>query len=267
MDPLSALVLGLVQGLTEFLPISSSGHLALGEWLLGVESQDLAFVVFVHFGTMLATLTAFRREVAAMLLSGGRFATRKTTWADPNLNLLVFIVVGTIPAAAVGLLFEERIETIFSSPLTVSAMLLLTGLILWFTRYLKAGDRAIGWREAIAVGCAQALAILPGISRSGTTISAALYGRVKKARAVEFSFLLALPAILGATLLKVWDLIQSPPAGEAYLPLVLGTLAAYASGYAAILLLLRIVRRGKLYLFSYYCWALGLLAALWFLLS
>ena len=167
MDSLSALMLGLLQGLTEFLPISSSGHLVLAEWLLGIESQDLAFVVFVHFGTMLATVTAFRREVARMLLAGGRFAARKTTWADPNLRLLVFIVVGTIPAAVVGLLFEERIESIFSNPLLVSGMLLLTGLILWFTRYLKAGTKAISWRETIAIGCAQALAIMPGISRSG----------------------------------------------------------------------------------------------------
>lgn len=267
MDSFSALMLGLLQGLTEFLPISSSGHLVLAEWLLGIESQDLAFVVFVHFGTMLATLTAFRREVARMLLAGGRFAVRRATWADPDLRLLVFIIVGTIPAALVGLLFEERIEAIFSSPLTVSGMLLLTGLILWFTRYLKAGARAIGWRETIAVGCAQALAILPGISRSGATISTALYGKVNKAAAVEFSFLLALPAILGATLLQVLDLFQTPPAAETYVPLVLGTLTAYLSGYGAILLLLRAVRKGKLYLFSFYCWAVGLLAALWFLLS
>ena len=267
MDSFSALVLGLLQGLTEFLPISSSGHLVLAEWLLGIESQDLAFVVFVHFGTMLATVTAFRREVAGMLLAGGRFAARRTTWADPNLRLLVFIIVGTIPAAVVGLLFEEHIEVVFSNPLLVSGMLLLTGLILWFTRSLKAGTRAIGWRETITVGLAQALAILPGISRSGVTISAALYRDVNKAGAVEFSFLLALPAILGATLLKVIDLFQNPPPAGAYLPLLLGTVAAYVSGYAAIIFLLQAVRRGKLYLFSFYCWAVGLLAALWFLLS
>jgi len=265
VDSFSALMLGLLQGLTEFLPISSSGHLVLAEWLLGIESQDLAFVVFVHFGTMLATVTAFRKEVARMLLAGGRFAVRQNTWADPNLRLLAFIIVGTIPAALVGLLFEERIETIFSSPLIVSGMLLVTGTILWFTRYLRAGRKTIGWRETIAIGCAQALAILPGISRSGSTICAALYGKVNKAAAVEFSFLLALPAILGATLLKILDLFQRPPAAEAYLPLLVGTLAAYVSGYGAIIFLLRAVRKGKLYLFSFYCWAVGLLAALWFL--
>jgi undecaprenyl-diphosphatase len=263
----SALLLGLVQGLTEFLPISSSGHLVLAEWLLGIRSQDLAFIVFVHFGTMLATVTVFRAEVAGMLLAGGRFIARRTTWADPDLRLLIFIIIGTIPAALVGLLLEERIESIFSSPLTVGGMLLVTGLILWCTRYLRAGERAIGWRETIVVGCAQALAILPGISRSGTTISAALYGKVNKAKAVEFSFLLALPAILGATLLKAVDLLHRPPPAETYVPLILGTLAAYVSGYAAILFLLRAVRRGKLYLFSYYCWAVGLLAMLMFLRS
>jgi undecaprenyl-diphosphatase len=265
VEPLSALLLGLLQGLTEFLPVSSSGHLVLAERLLGVESQDLAFVVFVHFGTMLATVTAFRREVVRILLAGGRFVAGRATWSDPHLRMFGYILVGTVPAAAVGLLFEKRIETIFSRPLIVSGMLLLTGLILWFTRYLTAGSKSIGWRKAIAIGCAQALAILPGISRSGATISAALYGKVEKTRAVAFSFLLALPAILGATILKVFDLLERPPSAEAFVPLGIGTLAAYLSGYVAILFLLRAVRRGKLHVFSYYCWAVGLLGLLLFL--
>jgi len=265
MEPLSALILGFIQGLTEFLPISSSGHLVLAERLLGIESQDLAFVVFVHFGTLLATVTAFRREVGGVLLAGGRFVIGKSTWSDPHLRLLGYILLGTVPAAAVGLLFEASIETVFSSPLFVSCMLLVTGLILWFTRYVPAGEKSIGWRETIAVGCAQALAILPGISRSGATICTALFGKVNKARAVEFSFLLALPAILGATILKVFDLIDKPPAAGDIMPLVIGTLTAYFSGYAAILFLLRAVRRGKLHLFSYYCWAVGLSGVLLFL--
>jgi undecaprenyl-diphosphatase len=265
VEPLTAFLLGLIQGLTEFLPISSSGHLVLAERLLHIEHQDLAFIVFVHFGTMLATITAFRREVVSILRSGGRFAVGRTTWSDPYLRILVFILLGTIPAAVVGLLFEERIEAVFSNPLIVSCMLLITGLILWFTRYLTAGKKAIGVLETIAVGCAQALAILPGISRSGATICAALYGKVEKTTAVEFSFLLALPAILGATGLKVLDLFHRPPTGEAAVSLLIGLLTAYLSGYVAIVFLLRAVRQGKLHLFSYYCWALGFTGLLWVL--
>ena len=259
MSTFDALLLGFLQGLTEFLPISSSGHLALAESLLGLGGDDLAFVVFVHFGTLLATVTAFWPDVWRMLASGGRFVVGRGIQGDPHLRLLSLILVGSVPAVTVGLLFEEEVGKIFSSPTLVSAMLVVTGLILWLTRYVRAGERAMGIWAAILVGCAQAVAILPGISRSGATISAALAQKMNREKAVEFSFLLALPVILAATALKAVDLWKEHPRSATLISLFLGTLAAYISGYVAIKILLRVVRKGKLSYFAFYCWAVGLL--------
>lgn len=259
MSAFHSVLLGLLQGLTEFLPISSSGHLVLAERLLGLRGEDLAFVVFVHFGTLLATVTAFWSRVWQMVVSCGRFVMGRSARGDPQLRLVSLILVGSIPAAMVGLLFEKGVERAFSSPTVVSSMLVVTGLFLWLTRYVRAGDRAMRVRGAILVGCAQALAILPGISRSGATISAALFQKVDRGSAVEFSFLLALPAILGATALKVVDMWRSPPCLAALTSLFLGTTAAYFSGYVAIKILLKVVRKGKLGYFAFYCWAVGLL--------
>jgi undecaprenyl-diphosphatase len=172
---------------------------------------------------------------------------------------LGLILVASIPAAMVGLLFEQAVEQAFSNPVLVSAMLLVTGFILWLTRYVPTETRVMKIRTAILVGCSQALAILPGISRSGVTIGAALFRKVDRGRAVEFSFLLALPAILGATVLKAVQLYRACPSRAALTSLILGTLTAYISGYLAIKVLLRIVRRGKLHFFAIYCWAAGLL--------
>lgn len=259
MSVFQSLLLGLLQGLTEFLPISSSGHLVLAERLLGFRGADLGFVVFVHFGTFLATVTAFWPEIWHMLGSGGRFVVRRGVSGDPHLRLLGLILVASIPAAVVGLLFEQGVEQVFSNPALVSAMLLVTGLILWLTRYVPTEVRIMKIWAAMLVGCAQALAILPGISRSGATIGAALFQKVDRGRAVEFSFLLALPAIFGATVLKAVQLSRSSPSRAALTSLILGALAAYISGYWAIKVLLRVVRRGKLHFFAIYCWAAGLL--------
>lgn len=260
MSVFHSLLLGILQGLTEFLPISSSGHLVLAERLLGLRGDDLSFVIFVHFGTLLATVTAFWTQIRQMAISSGRFMLRRHVPGDAHLRLVGLILIGSIPAAIIGLLFQEGVEKVFSSTIFVSIMLLLTGLILWLTHYVAAGKRFVGIRESILVGCAQALAILPGISRSGATIGAALFQKVERGKAVEFSFLLALPAILGATALKTVDLLKLPPSSAALVSLCLGTLAAYLSGYAAIKFLLRVVRRGKLRYFAFYCWTVGLLA-------
>jgi len=262
MAPLTAILLGLLQGLTEFLPISSSGHLVLAEKLLGLKGQDLTFVVFVHFGTLLSTVTVFWPQVWRMVHSSGLFLVGQGSRKDPHLQLAGCILVGTIPAAIVGLLFEDSIERIFSNALFVSCMLLLTGLILWLTQYVSAGEKAPGLRQSILVGCAQAVAILPGISRSGATVSAALFQHLERVKAVEFSFLLALPAILGATALKAIDLMKSPPPSANILSLLLGTLVAYLSGYLTIKAFLKVVRQGKLRYFSLYCWAVGLVGLL-----
>ena len=260
MSAIESLLLGLLQGLTEFLPISSSGHLVLAEHLLGLGGEDLAFVVFVHFGTLLATVTAFWTDVRSMVVSSGRFVVGRGVRGDPYLRLVGLILLGSVPTVVVGSLFKGSVEKTFCSSIFVSAMLIFTGLILWLTHYVRTGEKAIGVRGAILIGCAQALAILPGISRSGATIGAALFQGVNKDRAVKFSFLLALPAIFGATALKTVDLWRSPPSSSAFISLFLGTMAAYISGYAAIKVLLKVVRRGKLCYFAFYCWAVGLMS-------
>ena len=263
MSILNAIILGLLQGLTEFLPISSSGHLVLFKDLLGVDDPAVFFIVSVHFGTLLAVLTVFWRlavNIAVSLFKGiaaGRGASARLK-SDRYFKLAVLIIIGSLPAGLLGVLLDRRIELAFSSPTLTAFMLLVTGLILWPTRYAKSHGRQVSYKGSLLIGAAQAFAMLPGISRSGATISTGLYCGVEANQAVEFSFLLALPAILGATLLKARELLVGPPQSLPILPIFLGTVVAYLSGYLAIKWLLRIVRRGRLDWFSYYCWAVGL---------
>ena len=263
-----AFILGIVQGLTEFLPVSSSGHLVLGKALLGIPEQGIAFEVFVHFGTLLAVLTSFRHDVAELVKAFFSIFRKSTREAglkskyheDSVLRLLVYIVVATIPAVIVGLWFEEPIETAFNSPRLVGITLMITGLILLATRFIARAAANLTLRNTFIMGLAQAMAILPGISRSGSTISVGLFQKVSGDEAARFSFLLAIPAILGATLLKTLDLIETGLSTDFLLVLLIGTITSYVSGYIAIESLLRVVRRGKLYLFAPYCFLVGLIA-------
>ncbi len=264
MSILNAIILGLLQGLTEFLPVSSSGHLVLFKDLLGVDDPAVFFIVSVHFGTLLAVLTVFWRLIVNTIVSffKGIIAGREVPVrlnSDRYFKLAVLIIVGSLPAGLLGVLFNNWIESTFASSTLTALMLLVTGLILWPTRYLRSPSKQVGYKSSLVIGIAQAFAMLPGISRSGITISTGLYSGIKPDRAVEFSFLLALPAILGATLLKAHELLVAPPQDFPLYPIILGTAVAYISGYLAIKWLLGIVRRGRLDWFSYYCWTVGLI--------
>lgn len=270
MNPFKAAVLGIVQGLTEFLPISSSGHLVLGQTLLGVDESGIAFEVFVHFGTLLAVVSIFWNDIVKLALAFFSLFQPKTikngyhkSYAN-NLHFrwIWYLIFATIPAVFIWLLFEERIEFAFSNPHLVSIMLLVTGVILSATFFCKITNRPMGLWQSIAVGFAQAFAILPGISRSGSTISAALLLRVESNEAAKFSFLLAVPAIAGATLLKTVQLLSVPLETSFVVALIVGTITAYISGFFAIKLLLDIVRRGKLYWFAIYCFIVGIIGLL-----
>jgi len=257
-----SVVLGLVQGLTEFLPISSSGHLVFLRALLGFEGQGIAFEVFVHFGTGLAIITVFWGQICRLVAAAfrgiiGPGDISSKLKEDEHTRLVALIVIGSVPAAILGISLEDKIEQAFLNPPLVAVMLLLTGVVLWPTRYVKSAGRRVNYKDSILIGIAQAIAIIPGISRSGLTIAAGLYRNVDRSRAAEFSFLLALPAILGATFLNARKLLSNS-SPTAVLPLVVGTVVAYVSGYVAIRLLLGIVRRGRLDRFSYYCWVIGL---------
>ena len=270
-----ALILGLVQGLTEFLPVSSSGHLVLGGALLGVKSPGAGFEIFAHAGTLLAILLHYRRDLIGMASSAVHLR------ADEHGRLLLLVALGSIPAAAVGFGLGSRLEDLFDHPALAAAMLLVTGTFLLLLRLAPAGggstrtDPSLAadgtWirpeegnpvrpRSALVIGIAQAIAILPGISRSGSTIGTALFLGVDRSRAARFSFLLAVPALAGAALLKSIDVVRAPiPEGELTAWLV-GAAAAFGSGWLALRWLLKLVDRGRLDRFGFYCLAVGMIA-------
>lgn len=263
MDTFAAALLGLVQALTEFLPVSSSGHLVLGKALLGVKTAGgAAFEVAVHFGTLLSVMVLFRRDIAELTRAAFAVARAPASAArawreDPRVAEGVAIVLGCVPAGVIGILFEERLEAAFSDPRLVSAALLFTGAVLLATRFARPAQRPITLSVALAIGVAQALAILPGISRSGSTIAAALFLGVDRLSAGRFSFLLSVPVILGATLLKARDLLADPPGADVLGALAIGAAVSFVAGLGALALLMRLLRGGRFADFGWYCLAVG----------
>ncbi len=259
MTLLQALILGLVQGATEFLPVSSSGHLVLLPWLLGWPDPGLAFDVLVHWGTAVAVIVYFWRDWLA--LAGGAWcALRTRSLSDPNSRLVVWIVLGTIPGAIAGALLDDFFEMVFGEPAAAAAFLLVTAAFLaaaerWSQRRRALAD--IAWLDALLVGLAQAVAILPGISRSGSTISTGMARGLERPAAARFSFLLATPIILGAGALKLLDLVQGGVTALQLLPLAIGFVAALLTGLACIHWLLRYLSSRSLYPFALYCALVG----------
>jgi undecaprenyl-diphosphatase len=270
MNPFTAALLGLVQGLTEFLPISSSGHLVLAESLLGVRSQGIAFEVALHLATAGAVVLAYRKRIGLILKALPAAFTpqawRETPQSDPvqreNLFFALYVVLGTLPAGVIGIKFKDFFEEAFASPRLVAWMLLVTGLILFSSRLARhVKVKPLRWHRAILVGCAQAVAIIPGISRSGTTITSGLLLGLGPGRSAEFSFLLALPAILGASLLEAAEIFSGVDSIAAGIwSYTAGCVTAFFSGYLAIYFLLRVLQKGRLDRFAYYCFAVGLTA-------
>lgn len=263
-----AVALGVVQGLTEFLPVSSSGHLVLAQHLLGIREPQLVFDIAVHLGTLAAVPWAMRQEVAEVARGlwlwpralQGRLARPEDGAAA---RLAAWVALGTVPAALVGLLLNEPIEALFGSPRAVAVALALTGLLLWMAPVRPAGAvdlHGCGPACALAVGVAQALAVVPGISRSGATVTAGLWCGLNGADAARFSFLLSVPTILGAAVLGVFKAstgqLAAPPAGV----VAVGVLAAALTGYGAIAMLLDVLRRRRLRWFSLYLWVLAAVA-------
>lgn len=257
-----AIILGIVQGLTEFLPVSSSGHLVLGKYLLGLSEQGIEFEVIVHFGTLMAVLTAFYKDIFHLLKAFGQMFTQGPATLykrSSDFRMIIYIIIATIPTAIIGLLFEEKIETLFSDPKFACSMLIVTAAILFLTMFARKQDQQLSGVKAFLMGLAQTLAILPGISRSGSTISMGLFLKIDGNTAARFSFLMAIPAILGATVLKVSALFQAGISPEYFASLIAGMLAAYISGYLAIESMLGIVRKGKLFWFAPYCLIVGII--------
>ncbi len=269
MDLLEAVLLGVVQGLTEFLPVSSSGHLVLFQHLLGIEEPMLAFDISVHVGTLFAVIIYFYKDILDILKSLFRLvtllpdkkATAQLLESNTDIRMALLIIIGSVPTAILGLMFKEIAETLFSSVTIVGVTLLVTGLIIGCTKWTgKAGHgiRRFPVKSSLAIGIVQGLAIIPGISRSGSTIAAGMFLGLDRETAARFSFLLSIPAVAGAGLLGAKDLI-----GQSGLPLdviAIGTLTACVVGYVSLKLLVWMVRKGRLHFFAPYCAVLGILA-------
>ncbi len=250
-----ALLLGLVQGVTEFLPVSSDGHLAIAQHFLpGFQQPGILFDVLLHVGTLFAILLYFRREVALLLASPFRRDEEGLRYR----RLLGLIVAGSIPTAVIGLAFKNTVEALYDDMTVVAAMLLLNGTLLFLAARFRHGSRKeekLTLADALLTGAAQGAAILPGLSRSGSTIAALLMKGVEGETAVRFSFLLGLPAIAGAALLSLRDVDRLP---SAEIPLYLAGIAvAFCVGLCCIHLLLKLVRRRRLSGFAVYCWLAG----------
>lgn len=258
MTWIEALILGIVQGLTEFLPVSSSGHLEIATVLLQVESEEnLLFAVIVHAATALATIVVFKNDLWDLIKGLFRFEWNES-W-----QFSLKIILSMIPVGVVGVFYEDQITALFTGNLLlVGCMLLVTAALLFFTHFKKSNTRPVSWLDAIIIGIAQAIAILPGISRSGSTIATALILGVDKEKATRFSFLMVLIPILGASLLKLKDYAEAPSEfeGLSLSAMIFGFSAAFVAGYIACKWMLGIVRKGKLTYFAIYCLIVGLIA-------
>jgi undecaprenyl-diphosphatase len=236
-----AIVLGILQGLGEFLPISSSGHLIVAPWLFGWPDSGLSFDVALHLGTLVAVAAAFWKDWIRLITAFFRALPAGRVLQDPDARLLVYLALASVPGAIAGLLLEKWADTVFRSPALVATMMALMGLVLWLAdrRANRSAGEAVSLRDALLIGCAQALAIVPGTSRSGATIAAALFLGHRREGAARFSFLLALPITAGAALVKVPHLLRD---GSDHGPVLAGMLAAAVAGFLAIRLLLSYVR-------------------------
>ncbi|MBW6513923.1 MAG: undecaprenyl-diphosphate phosphatase [Candidatus Syntrophosphaera sp.] len=261
MNFFSAVLLGILQGLTEFLPVSSSGHLVLAQHFFGVETGgDILFEVFLHLGTLLAVMIFFRKKLWSLLVSLLNWKNTLRHQAHRhNRTLVLYLIVASIVTASMYLIFGDVFESLYGKPLVVAFMLILTGSIIFFSDKVRSGGvpaSQMGLIRGIIIGFVQGLAIIPGISRSGSTISAALFSGVKRRDAAEFSFLLSIPAILGANLVS---LVKFQELGASQLGVYLGGfLAAFIAGYLVIAILIRLIVNARLKYFSFYCWALAL---------
>jgi undecaprenyl-diphosphatase len=273
LDFLHAALLGVVQGLTEFLPVSSSGHLVLFQNLFGFHEPELFFDICLHMGTLVAIFLVFWKEILTILTTLFQLPVlvRKAGGMKPlfesneSVRIALLIIIGSIPTGILGVCFQSIADQLFSSLRIVGGMLVVTGILLWITRRHAALGRpiaAVTLKDALIIGVVQGLAIIPGVSRSGSTISAALLLGVDREVAGRYSFLLSIPAIIGALVMGLdADMLQKSSAGVNVL--FLGTAMASIVGYVSLVVLMRLVKKGKLSVFAPYCWGVGTLAILY----
>jgi len=269
MQPFEAIILGAVQGLTEFLPVSSSGHLVISQYLFNLKEPEVLFDVGVHMGTLVAVIIFFRKDLYCIIDSILSFlkGALKTNVSfadaiqDINIKLAFLIIVGTIPTGILGLIFHKIVGRIFSSVVLVGLMLIVTGLLLTITVWIKNNDKSIkqfSFKEALIIGLMQGISILPGISRSGSTIAVGLFLGLERETSARFSFLLSIPAIIGAGILELKDISTVP--SDQIVSMLIGAFTSCLVGYGALGFLLFIVKKGRLHFFAPYCFAVGIIA-------
>ncbi|MGE5586945.1 MAG: undecaprenyl-diphosphate phosphatase [Clostridia bacterium] len=278
MDVVKAVVLGMVQGLTEFLPVSSSGHLVIAREILKAREALVSFDVLVHLGTLVSVVVVLRREVARVVAAAigiARDVARGTSLGkavsrDDWRRTVSLIVVASVPTAFIGLALEPAVERLFASKFAVGAFLVATGLVLWIGDRVNAGETPLGRLGplgALCVGVAQGLAVAPGFSRSGATISTCLLLGLRRDDAARFSFLLSIPVILGASVLELPDLVKVGLTKGFAAPFLAGAAASVVSGYVAIHLVFSALRRGRFMVFAVYTWLVGAAVMAWALLA
>ena len=247
---LNVTLLALLQGVAEFLPISSSGHLVIGQHLLGMKDAGLQLDVFLHGGTLLSVFVFYRKTILRILV-------------ERDWEFLAKLLLSALPAVLVYFVFRKKIDALFENAKMVGALLMFTGAVLFGTRLLPTGDKAVSFGRALWMGAMQAVALLPGVSRSGMTLAAARIGRVDAEKAAEFSFLMSAPLIMGGVLLEILKICRGVEAAEAESTgwglLIWGAVFAAVTGYLSLMLLIKVLKGSKFWLFGPYCFIAGLL--------
>jgi len=263
MPLLQVVILALIQGIAEFLPISSSAHLIIAPWLLGWNDPGLTFDVALHVGTLVAVVAYFFRSWVQIILHGFgiQYGTDETLRQNPR--LLWLLIIGTIPGGVAGFLFEKQAESTFRSPLLIGAMMILMGVVMWVAERMGKRQRnlgAVNTTDSLTIGAAQALALIPGVSRSGVTITAGLFRNLDRVAAARFSFLLATPIIAGAAMKKLYDVIKHGGIPvDMHMPFAVGIVVSGLSGLAVIAFFLQFLQRRGLYFFVYYRLVFGII--------
>ncbi|NIK77833.1 undecaprenyl-diphosphatase [Paenibacillus castaneae] len=258
---LKYLVLGIVQGATEPIPVSSSGHLIIAQRLLGIEQKGLTFEILTNTASLIAIGYIFRKDIVRLIVNTIRFIQTRNHTYKSDFNFALYVVVGTIPAVIIGLLFKDQIESYFSSVRTVAVSLLITGVALWLIRNLRGRKRDgdLTLKDALIVGLAQAVALIPGISRSGSTVITSIAVGMKQETALRFSFMLYIPVSLGGLVLGISDIASDPDRSTLAIPYIIAFLATLIVTYFAMKWFMNIMAKGNLIYFAYYCFAAGTL--------
>jgi undecaprenyl-diphosphatase len=257
-------LLGFIQGITEPIPISSSGHLVLAQHMFGLEVKGLSFEILMNFASLLAVLLIYRQDLIRLTTNGLHYISKRDQRSKDDFMFIIYLIVGTIPAGIIGLLYGDFIGEKLKDPKIIGVTLIVTGIALWLIRNLRGrrNDGDLTMRDAIIVGLAQAVALIPGISRSGATIVAAMGVGMKQETALRYSFLLYIPISAGVMLLSISDILEDPRIGELWIPYIVSFLISLIASYYSLKWLMGIMARGNLKYFAIYCFIVGPLVVL-----